>query len=104
MRGEKEKGRRKREKPGQAPEIKTTMTDFRIVGIEIRELGWSWGLVDEKVELEGTEPAVKEDSVNEEKAVEVKCEPVDEIADVVEEKRGEKRKAKTPDLGWYLTL
>lgn len=24
--------------------VKTTMTDFRIVGIEIKELGWTWGL------------------------------------------------------------
>lgn len=25
--------------------VKTTMTDFRIVGIEIKELGWTWGLI-----------------------------------------------------------
>ena len=27
---------------------KTTLTDFRIVGIEMKELGWSWGLVGEE--------------------------------------------------------
>lgn len=25
--------------------VKTTMTDFRIVGIEIKELGWTWGMI-----------------------------------------------------------
>ena len=37
----KEKDRKKKDKEKEA---KTTMTDFRIVGIEIKDLGWSWGL------------------------------------------------------------
>ncbi|WVQ86280.1 hypothetical protein IAT38_008448 [Cryptococcus sp. DSM 104549] len=36
--GEKEK--KKKDK-----EVKATMTDFRIVGIEMKELGWSWGII-----------------------------------------------------------
>lgn len=37
---EKEKDKKRKEK-----ESKTTMTDFRIVGIEIKALDWSWGIV-----------------------------------------------------------
>ena len=41
-RGDREKRRREREADR---DLKTTMTDFRIVGIEVKELGWTWGLV-----------------------------------------------------------
>ncbi|WVQ77134.1 hypothetical protein IAR50_006817 [Cryptococcus sp. DSM 104548] len=42
---------------------KATMTDWRIVGVEMKELGWSWGIVDgqteedeSEVKVEGQEP------------------------------------------------
>ncbi len=117
-RGEREKERRKRDK---GPEIKTTMTDFRIVGIEMKELGWSWGMVgvEDEVRKENgdasIEPTVEEDGSavpdgeqdkktgEEEEEAAVKSEPAEsETADGVEEKRGEKRKAKTPDGGEHL--
>jgi 20S proteasome subunit alpha 6 len=117
-RGEREKERRKRDK---GPEIKTTMTDFRIVGIEMKELGWSWGMVgvEDEVRKENgdasIEPTVEEDGSavpdgeqdkktgEEEEEAAVKFEPAEsETADGVEEKRGEKRKAKTPDGGEHL--
>jgi len=117
-RGEREKERRKRDK---GPEIKTTMTDFRIVGIEMKELGWSWGMVgvEDEVKKENgdasIEPTVEEDGSavpdgeqdkktgEEEEEAAVKSEPAEsETADGVEEKRGEKRKAKTPDGGEHL--
>ncbi|WWD20905.1 hypothetical protein CI109_105383 [Kwoniella shandongensis] len=160
---EKEKERDKKKKDKEA---KSTMMDFRIVGIEVKELGWSWGLigghkvdvevkeeeeepkeqeagtekVDEDKEVEAvedrqTEPAeVKEngdssvqppktddregqktghsagDTVKveaeadaateiegETEVVETAVENDESAAEVVEEKRGEKRKAKTPD-------
>lgn len=125
--------RRKRDK-AKGVEIKTTMTDFRIVGIEVKELGWSWGLVGEDVRVKKEEceektpepeksmlttgDDVKEEVEEEEEEEEEEVEEVEEVegleegekvkteaqdgdADVVEEKRGEKRKAKTPDPGLY---
>ena len=101
--------------------MKTTMTDFRIVGIEVKELDWSWGMVKDEAGIEvkhedsdgSTDPAEQEDEAvttppeePDDKEIAVKSEPVDttepaECTDpeVVEEKRGEKRKAKTPDGG-----
>jgi hypothetical protein len=38
------------------------MTDFRIVGIELKELGWSWGLVGDQAKQE--EIAKEDDVVN----------------------------------------
>ncbi|OCF78804.1 hypothetical protein I204_00748 [Kwoniella mangroviensis CBS 8886] len=126
-------------------ETRTTMTDFRIVGIEVKALGWSWGKVggqeveeeeevvkaeqkddavtagDEGIEVPLTEDSdVKEElkeasgtngeSVDLPKEVETSEEVKVEVTetneaspaaenDVVEEKekRGEKRKAKSPD-------
>ncbi|ORY21156.1 hypothetical protein BCR39DRAFT_554155 [Naematelia encephala] len=148
---DKEKKHRDKEK-----ELKTTMTDFRIVGIEMKELGWKWGLVDgqddkadvveekedvhedeekeqpkeeesgpkvepedakkeaDQVNGENSEEATAETSElkveakaedapdtngGTEPAVDVHAQTVEQDAtDVgVEEKRGEKRKAKTPD-------
>ncbi|KAK8850740.1 hypothetical protein IAR55_004660 [Kwoniella newhampshirensis] len=37
---EKERDKKRKEK-----EAKSTMMDFRIVGVEVKELGWSWGLI-----------------------------------------------------------
>lgn len=125
---------------GLEKEAKTTMTDFRIVGIEFGELNWSWGAVgglenlqveeevkkengdgghDEKTEdpiVNGAKTAAEEaeipvvipDSGAAAADVEVKqeSEETTESADPVEEKRGEKRKAKTtsPDGGESLIL
>lgn len=38
---------------------KTTMTDFRIVGIELKELGWTWGLVGDQADEEADIDPVK---------------------------------------------
>jgi 20S proteasome subunit alpha 6 len=153
---DKDKERSKRRKDRADKEWKTTMTDFRIVGIEMKDLGWKWGLTGDEIK-EDVEEEVKEelvevdgekttgvDDVNEEETPvaeqvngevvlpdaaetsvteapveqiegdseadpEVKTEPdtkpdlevSGESAEVVEEKRGEKRKAKTssPDGG-----
>ncbi|TYJ56549.1 hypothetical protein B9479_002796 [Cryptococcus floricola] len=45
--------------------VKATMTDWRIVGIEMKGLGWAWGIVDgqkaeaeSEVKVEGQEPVV----------------------------------------------
>lgn len=40
--------------------VKTTMTDFRIVGIEIKELGWTWGMVGGKGMSEPSSPDWRE--------------------------------------------
>jgi 20S proteasome subunit alpha 6 len=78
---------------------KTTMTDFRIVGIELRELGWTWGLVgdeaaeeaeDKAVKLENDEektetteaPATEDDTEN--KEVKPEAESTDAKADIVD--------------------
>lgn len=134
--------RREKSKDAGQKEDKTTLTDFRIVGIEVKSLGWSWGQIgheveeDEEEEVDGVEddpvvppePSVKEESKDEAKPEEsvkeetnndsvkapeplgegkeeqketdsaVKGEPVETIENV-EEKRGEKRKAKTPEAG-----
>ncbi|KAK4689649.1 hypothetical protein P7C73_g442, partial [Tremellales sp. Uapishka_1] len=97
---------------------KTTMTDFRIVGIEIASVGWKWGQTGEEVDQADTkkeEEVVKEQEEQVDKAVAAvdgKVEKADgevekemneaEVEEVevkvepeVEEKRGEKRKAKT---------
>jgi hypothetical protein len=39
----------RKRKDKDAKEARTTMTDFRIVGIEVKGLDWSWGLVGEHV-------------------------------------------------------
>jgi hypothetical protein len=139
------KRREKGREEGTGKEDKTTLTDFRIVGIEMKSLGWSWGLVggvhgEEEVDVDGVEddpifepktedaepkmeqvePAgetkVEADSATaakteaspakadaasteqDEKSETVKEEPI-ESHETVEEKRGEKRKAKTPEAG-----
>lgn len=62
---------------GKKDENRRTLTDFKIIGLEIRELSWTWGTVPEKVikveamedVLESVEPsqeAVKEENVDEE--------------------------------------
>jgi 20S proteasome subunit alpha 6 len=53
QRSAKEQSPSKRDKKDKKKEkekdnAKTTLTDFRIVGIEMKELGWSWGLVGEE--------------------------------------------------------
>ena len=128
-------------------EEKITMTDFRIVGIEVKGLDWAWGLVggeheeikdeikaeevegvakvENVTEVEGKDseseavPKVEgqtaEEGGDELKADEVsgtaeegKAEDVEgedaiksEAAESLEEKRGEKRKAKTPEIGMF---
>ena len=128
------------------------MTDFRIVGIEIKDIGWSWGVLgddedgpgavnvktetvdvkqeevpaaesartepgsDSPVKKEASEAPSKpkvEESKTEEPAGNVLSEselnkaasldPVDssETVETVEEKRGAKRKAKTPEGGEF---
>lgn len=44
--------------------VKTTMTDFRIVGIEIKELGWTWGLTGSEA-MNQAPPDVKENEKTE---------------------------------------
>jgi hypothetical protein len=51
------------------------MTDFRIVGIEVKELGWSWGLVGEHVVDEVKVEEVKEVEAEPKADPEVKAEP-----------------------------
>lgn len=152
--GRKEVDRKRREKEKdryREREERITMTDFRIVGIEVKGLDWTWGLIggkqpEDKVKEEeenakadkvddqskpeaaetdangqAAEPIakaeVKDEADQDEKAEEevkddgqaetdgeekeaapseepVKSEPVE----TVEEKRGAKRKAKSPDL------
>ena len=120
-------------------EARTTMTDFRIVGIEIKSIGWTWGVLgdsgddpkeeplaskDEETQSKAnhahavpdstkteTESAIEEVSGSPEKKPETSGEiPKEEIdpsvklersesSDQPDEKRGEKRKAKTPEGG-----
>jgi 20S proteasome subunit alpha 6 len=100
-------------------EVKTTMTDFRIVGIEMKELGWSWGLVgeaanvkEEKVDAEEVEKpegaetetprADKGETASGDKVApseEVKNEADIKTEEASEEKVGGKRKAQSPDGG-----
>ena len=40
--------------------VKTTMTDFRIVGIEIKELGWTWGMIGGQAMSETSTPDLTE--------------------------------------------
>lgn len=54
-------------------EAKTTLTDFRIVGIEMKELGWKWGLVGE----EAMNQAEEDEEKAEKSEAEVKTENVD---------------------------
>lgn len=54
-------------------EAKTTLTDFRIVGIEMKELGWKWGLVGE----EAMNQAEEDEEKAEKGEAEVKTENVD---------------------------
>jgi len=56
--GKRDKKDRKKEK--EKDTAKTTLTDFRIVGIEMKELGWSWGLVGEEA-MNQVEEVGKED-------------------------------------------
>ncbi|WVR08791.1 hypothetical protein IAU60_005849 [Kwoniella sp. DSM 27419] len=52
-------------------DLKTTMTDFRIVGIELKGLRWSWGKVgveDEEAEVEETAKAEPQSEAKEEAA------------------------------------
>jgi len=53
-------------------EAKTTLTDFRIVGIEMKELGWKWGLVGE----EAMNQAEEDEEKAEKGEAEVKTEDV----------------------------
>ncbi|EIW69286.1 hypothetical protein TREMEDRAFT_62149 [Tremella mesenterica DSM 1558] len=46
-----EKEREKRRREGDR-EMKTTMTDFRIVGIEMSSLGWKWGMTSDEMSQE----------------------------------------------------
>ena len=150
--GRKEVDRKRREKEKdryKEREERITMTDFRIVGIEVKGLDWTWGLIggeqpedknkeeekakvdkveeDLKTEAAETEanghvaePTAEADVKNEaeqdKNAEEAKVEGTTEAAgaekntvpseqpvkseavETVEEKRGEKRKAKSPDL------
>jgi 20S proteasome subunit alpha 6 len=69
QRSAKEQSPSKRDKKDKKKEkerdnAKTTLTDFRIVGIEMKELGWSWGLVGEEAmnQVEEEEKVVEEES------------------------------------------
>ena len=137
-----DKKRRDKDRDNKEKEAKTTMSDFRIVGIEVKEIGWSWGVLGDvddaeetgveneetaQAEEKGAAPAsngnketpiaeapVEEaaDGTTEEPKAEAdpaessqpKSEPLtavdsSETAETVEEKRGEKRKAKSPEGG-----
>jgi 20S proteasome subunit alpha 6 len=59
--GKRDKKDKKKEK--EKDNAKTTLTDFRIVGIEMKDLGWSWGLVGE----EAMNQAEEEEKAKEEK-------------------------------------
>jgi hypothetical protein len=152
--GRKEVDRKRREKEKdryREREERITMTDFRIVGIEVKGLDWTWGLIggeqpedkqkdEEKAKMEkgdeeseskteATETTANGDAAEPTAAAEVKDEaeqvttseetkvedhaetdseekepvpseqPVkSEPVETVEEKRGEKRKAKSPDI------
>lgn len=84
-------------------EAKTTMTDFRIVGIEVKSLDWSWGLIgehvfeeDEKEKEAEAKPEAKEEP-KEESAVkdEKKAEkPAEEPASEAKEEKDEADEAK----------
>ena len=69
QRSAKEQSPSKRDKKDKKKEkerdnAKTTLTDFRIVGIEMKELGWSWGLVGEEAmnQVEEEEKVVEEEA------------------------------------------
>ncbi|WVF67819.1 hypothetical protein IAT40_002580 [Kwoniella sp. CBS 6097] len=47
-----EPGKEKVREKKKEVESRTTMTDFRIVGIEVKEIGWSWGRVDGKEDVD----------------------------------------------------
>ncbi|OCF35975.1 hypothetical protein I316_02470 [Kwoniella heveanensis BCC8398] len=77
-------------------ELRTTMTDFRIVGIEVKEIGWSWGKINghdevevkaEKEEHNGTGENLKED-IDVAVAQEVKAESGEEKSDATEAENG----------------
>lgn len=142
-RREREKKRKERERER---EMKTTMTDFRIVGIEVKELGWSWGVVgeeskklneqveeakakeeeeklkeqeqekekEEKEEVKEVEGVKSEEGIEAkenghksdngaaegERAKDEEIKEEESSGDAIEaEKRGEKRKANSPDIG-----
>ena len=58
---------------GKKDENRRTLTDFKIVGLEMPELGWTWGVLPSAVKLEGKEggtssidsshPIIKEESI-----------------------------------------
>jgi hypothetical protein len=56
--------KKEKEKETEKDNAKTTLTDFRIVGIEMKELGWSWGLVGEEAmnQVEEEEKVVEEEA------------------------------------------
>ncbi|WVQ95418.1 hypothetical protein IAU59_002515 [Kwoniella sp. CBS 9459] len=63
-------GKEKAKEKKREPELRTTMTDFRIVGIEVKEIGWSWGKVDGEEEVE-----IKEEQNETGEGEEPKAEP-----------------------------
>jgi 20S proteasome subunit alpha 6 len=60
------KDSRKDKKKEKEKEAKTTLTDFRIVGIEMKELGWKWGLVGDEAMNQAEEEEIKAEKVESE--------------------------------------
>jgi hypothetical protein len=82
------KDRKDKKKEKEKDSAKTTLTDFRIVGIEMKELGWSWGLVgeaamnqiaEEEVKAENPE-TIKDDAEAKSETLEVDAHPAVDTA------------------------
>jgi 20S proteasome subunit alpha 6 len=94
------KDSRKDKKKEKEKEAKTTLTDFRIVGIEMKELGWKWGLVGDEAMNQAEEEEVKAEKVESEvKAEKVNGEGAEPGAEpTADEPAEEKIKEETVDL------
>lgn len=90
-------------------EAKTTMTDFRIVGIEVKSLDWSWGLIGEHVfeedekEKEPEKTEVKEErkeepAAKDEKKEEDEEEPKEPPSEAKEEEAKEEKPDAKPEV------
>ncbi len=52
---------------GKKDENKRTLTDFRIIGLEIQELSWAWGTLPSSLaaKVEPAKPEIEEDALDE---------------------------------------
>lgn len=90
--------RAERKRKDKDKEAKTTMTDFRIVGIEVKGLEWSWGMVGEHVFDKDEDEEVKEEAKSAE-AAEVKEEAKEDDKPGVKEEPKDDTKAEVKDEG-----